>query len=115
MVGTDTSSDGDLEVLRLGETLSGEVTRVESAMLSAQNSSINSHWEVVRGGDDDFSINELLVELAVLALLVGGGHESVALVLNPFPETKLVLGGTQQLWLLLGVLKALVAAVSNCF
>lgn len=30
VVRSDTSSDGDLEVLRLGETLCGEVTGVES-------------------------------------------------------------------------------------
>jgi len=31
VVGSDTGSDGDLEVLRLGQTLSGEVARVEAA------------------------------------------------------------------------------------
>ena len=31
VVGTDTGSDGDLEVLRPGETLRGQVTRVEAA------------------------------------------------------------------------------------
>ena len=61
----------------------------------------------LRGGDDDLSIDQLLVELAVLALLVGGGHESVALVLDPLPETELVLRRAQELGLLLGVLMAL--------
>lgn len=61
----------------------------------------------VRGGDDDLGVNKVLVELGVLALLVGSGDEGVALVLNPLPQTKLVLGGTEKLWLLLGVLKAL--------
>lgn len=31
----------------------------------------------------------------------------MALLFNPFPDTKLVLGSTKELWLLLGVLKAL--------
>lgn len=30
MVGSDTSSDGDLELLRLGETLSGQVAGVKA-------------------------------------------------------------------------------------
>ena len=30
MIGTNTSSDGDLEVLGFGKALSGEVTRVET-------------------------------------------------------------------------------------
>lgn len=60
-----------------------------------------------RSGDDDFGIDELLVEGRVLALLVGGGDQSVALLLEPLAQTELVLGGTQQTGLLLGVLTAL--------
>lgn len=45
----------------------------------------------VRGGDDDFGINELLVELRALALLVGGCDKSVSLVLEPFSDSQLVL------------------------
>lgn len=31
----------------------------------------------------------------------------MALLLNPFPQTELVLGGTEQLWLVVGVAAAL--------
>ena len=57
----------------------------------------------VRCGDDDFGVNEVLVELGVLTLLVGGGDELVALLLDPLPQTKLVLGGTEKTGLLLSV------------
>lgn len=46
----------------------------------------------IRRGDDDLSVDQLLVELGVLALLVRGGDESVSLILEPFANTKLVLG-----------------------
>jgi len=45
VIGTNTGSDGNLEVLGLGQTLLGQVTRVEGS------------------SDDDLSINEVLVEL----------------------------------------------------
>lgn len=45
----------------------------------------------------------MLVELRVLALLVGCGYQLVALLLDPFPDTELVLSGTEKLGLLLGV------------
>ena len=61
----------------------------------------------IRCGDDDFSIDELLVELGVLTLLVGGGDEGVALLLDPFPQTELVLSGTEKSGFLLCVLMAL--------
>jgi hypothetical protein len=57
----------------------------------------------VRCGNDDFGVNEVLVELGVLTLLVGGGDELVALLLDPLPQTKLVLGGTEKTGLLLSV------------
>ena len=57
----------------------------------------------VRCGDDNFGVNKVLVELGVLTLLVGGGDELVALLLNPLPQTKLVLGGTEKTGLLLSV------------
>ena len=57
----------------------------------------------VRCGDDDFGVNEVLVELRVLTLLVGGGDELVALLLDPLPQTELVLGGTEKTGLLLSV------------
>lgn len=89
VVRTNTGGDGELELLGLGETLSGEVTGVEG------------------GGDDDFSVDELLVEGGVLALLVGGGHQGVTLFLEPLADAELVLSGTEQLRLLLGVLTTL--------
>jgi hypothetical protein len=89
VVRTDTGSDGKLELLSLSETLSGEVAGVEGS------------------GDDDFSVDEFLVEGGVLALLVGGGHQGVTLVLEPLADTELVLSGTEQLRLLLGVLTTL--------
>ena len=54
----------------------------------------------------------MLVELRVLALLVGGGDERVALVLQPFADSQLVLSGAQQLGLLFGVDAALCHHVS---
>ena len=61
----------------------------------------------LRCGDDNLGVNELLVKLAVLALLVGGGDKGVTLTLKPFSYTELVLGRPQQLRLVLGVLVAL--------
>jgi len=61
----------------------------------------------VRCGDDDFRIDEVLVELRVLTLLVGGGDELVALLLDPLPQTELILGGTEETGLLLSVDTAL--------
>ena len=48
----------------------------------------------VRRGDDDFSVHELLVKLAVLTLLVRGGDEGVALLLEPFADAQLILRGS---------------------
>ena len=65
----------------------------------------------LRSGDNDFSVNHLLLEHAALALLVGGGDESVSLVLEPLANTKLVLSGTEETRLLFGVLLALIECV----
>ncbi|KAI6762943.1 hypothetical protein HG530_008923 [Fusarium avenaceum] len=73
VVRADTSGNSELEVLGTGQTLSGQVTRVE------------------RSGDDDLSILELLVELGTLAVLVGGCDKSVTLVLEPLADAELVL------------------------
>ena len=62
----------------------------------------------LRSGDDDLGVDELLVELGVLALLVRCGDERVALLLNPLADTQLVLSGTEELRLLLSVDAALV-------
>lgn len=95
VVRTNTSSDGDLQVLGLGETLGGKVTGVE------------------RSGDDDLGIDELLVELGALTVLVGGGDESVALLLDPFSETELILCATEKSGLFLGVLASVVKDEKN--
>ena len=61
----------------------------------------------VRSGDDDLSVHQLLVKGRVLAVLVGGGDQSVALVLDPLPQAQLILDGTEKTRLLLGVLTTL--------
>jgi hypothetical protein len=66
----------------------------------------------LRSGDDDLGVNHLLLEDTALTLLVGGGHESVSLVLEPLADTELVLCGTKETGLLFGVLLALIEAVS---
>jgi hypothetical protein len=55
----------------------------------------NRDCENLRSGDDDFSVNHLLLKHAALALLVGSSHESVSLVLKPLADTELVLCGTE--------------------
>jgi hypothetical protein len=98
VVGADTSGDGDLEVLGLGQTLGTEVTRVEAIRISLERWSHGlSKLVYSRRGNDDFSVDELLVELGVLALLVGSGDEGVALVLEPLADAELVLGGSEEL------------------
>ena len=67
---------------------------------------------ILRCCDDDLSVHELLVEFAVLALLVRGRHERVALVLKPFPDTELVLRCAEQTGFLIGMLFALHLAPS---
>jgi len=49
----------------------------------------------------------VLVKGGVLALLVRGNNKLVALLLDPLLETKLVLGGTEESWLVFGVLETL--------
>lgn len=50
-------------------------------------------WVDSRCSDDNFSIYQLFVERRVLTLLVGCGDQGMALVLEPFSDTKFVLGG----------------------
>lgn len=61
----------------------------------------------VRSGDDNLSVDKVLVELGVGPVLVGGGDELVALLLDPLPDAELVLGGAEKVRLLLGVDAAL--------
>lgn len=112
VVGPDTSGNGELQLLGLGQTLGGEVTGVEAVRCAtlAYVVSIAALADVardLRGGDDDLGVNQFLVELGVLALLVGSGDQGVALLLDPLPQTELVLGRTKELGLLLRVLTAL--------
>jgi hypothetical protein len=104
VVGADTGGDGELELLRLGETLGGQVAGVEAAgggVSPVSNS--RERGANIRSRDDDLGIDELAVKGRVLAVLVGGGDERVALVLEPFADTELVLGGSQESRDLLGV------------
>lgn len=95
VVRANTSSDGELELLRLLETLLGEVAWVETVVCSsAADAPSGEHWiRHIRCGDDDFSVNKFLVELGVGVVLVGGSDESVASILEPFADSKLVLSG----------------------
>lgn len=63
---------------------------------------------VLRGGDDDLGVDQLLVKLGALALLVRGGDEGVALVLEPFADAQLVLCRAEELRDLDGCLSAVV-------
>jgi len=45
----------------------------------------------LRGRDDNFCVNELLVERGVLALLIRSRDESVAVLLEPLADAELVL------------------------
>lgn len=65
----------------------------------------------LRSGDNDFSVDHLLLEHTALALLVGCSDESVPLVLEPLADTELVLCGTEETRLLFGVLLALIESV----
>lgn len=98
MVRTDTGRDSELELLGLGEALGGEIAGVEAILsVSGELMVCNADRAVnIRSRDDDLSINQLLIESRVLAFLVGGGDEGMALVLEPFAETKLVLGRAEQ-------------------
>lgn len=64
--------------------------------------------ESLRSGNDNLSIDELLVEFGVLALLVGGGDQSVALILEPLADAKLVLSGSEKLGDLVALMLAYV-------
>lgn len=52
----------------------------------------------IRSGNDDLCVYQVLVELGVLSLLVGGGDELMSLILEPFADTELVLGCAEKLW-----------------
>jgi hypothetical protein len=106
MVGTDTGRNGELQLLGLGQTLLGKVSRVEAvALLVLKDLSLSRRGAVemvsdVRGGNNDLSVHQLLVESGVLALLIRCGDEGVTLVLQPLADAQFVLGGTQKIGLL---------------
>ena len=81
---TDASGDAGLQILGLLNSLAVDVTRVEGS------------------GDDDFGIDDFFVECGVLAFLVIGDDVGMALGLEPFSNTELVLNCTEQSRLLLG-------------
>ena len=62
----------------------------------------------LRRRDDDLGVHELLVELGALPFLVAGGHQLVALLLEPPAQAQLVLRRAEQAGLLAGVLAAIV-------
>lgn len=64
-------------------------------------------WLHSRGGNDNLSVDELLVKGGVFAILVGGGDQSVASIFEPLADAELVLGSTEETGLLLGVLTTL--------
>lgn len=70
VVRTDTCGNGKLELLGFGETLGGQVTGVEAVSKLASNTGWNAMRKSLRSSDDNLRVNELLVELGVLALLV---------------------------------------------
>ena len=90
---TDTSSDAGLQILGLGNSLGVDISRVE------------------RGGDNNLSIDNFLVECRVFAFLVIGDDIGVALRLEPLSEAELVLNCAEQPRLFLGPLAPF---VENC-
>ena len=64
-------------------------------------------------GDDDFSIDNLLVKSRVFAFLVMGNDEGVALGFEPFSESELILNRTEQSGLFLGPRITLVEDCKN--
>lgn len=50
----------------------------------------------LRSGDDDFGVDQLLLKDRVGALLVRGGDQSVALVLEPLADAELVLSRSEE-------------------
>lgn len=109
MVRTNTSSHCNLQVLGLCQALGGQIAGMEAVWSVSGSSSIGVD---LRGGDDDFSINQFLIEFGALAFLVRGSHKSMPLILEPFSNTQLVLGSTQELGLFFGMLMALDSALA---
>ena len=121
MVRSDTSSDGDFELLGFGKTFSGKISRVEAMELTSATGQLKTphlfeygrRLITIKGKiglrrcNDNFGVSQFLVEFGILALLVGRGNQCVPLVFEPFPDTQLVLGRPQKLWDVSGVLVSL--------
>ena len=95
MVRADAGCDGDLELLGLGETLSAQVTGVEAVVCQSTIRGARL-GNILRSGDDDLGVNELLVKGRVLAVLVRGRHQGVTLILEPLADAKLILSGSEE-------------------
>ena len=72
VVRADTCGDSELELLGLGQALGSQVTGVEAGMTLLDRDAESLKKVHLRGGNDNLSVNELLVKSGVLALLVGG-------------------------------------------
>lgn len=63
--------------------------------------------ENLRGGDDNFGVNELTIENRVLSFLVRGCNQGVAIVFKILPQAELVLRRPEQARLVFGMLATL--------
>lgn len=63
--------------------------------------------ENVRGGDDNFGVNELTLENGVLSLLVRGSNQGMAVVFKILPQAELILRCPEQARLVFGMLATL--------
>ena len=78
VVGTDTGGDTELQVLGLLHEVAGQVARVE------------------RSGDENLSIDDVLLEVAVGSFLAAGDNEFMTLRLQPISNAELVLGSAKE-------------------
>ena len=92
---TDTSGDTSFQFLCLFDTLPVDIAGMEG------------------GGDDDFGIDNLLVEGRVFAFLVIGDDVGVAMGFEPFSEAEFILHCTEQSGLFLGPFTTLVEDCQN--
>jgi hypothetical protein len=61
----------------------------------------------LRRCDDNFRVDKFLVKGGILTLLIGRCHEGMSLVFEPLSNAKLVFGGTQEAWLVVGMVTTL--------
>jgi len=78
MIGPNSGSDTQLQLLRTVHDLPSQVSRME------------------RRSDQDIRIDNLLAELAVGAFLARGGDQGVTLFFQPAGDTELVFGGSEE-------------------